>query len=140
MRLHQHLPPTPPSHRTTSPCSPSLTLHPITNTALDHLFLVLEALLACNPPRCLQFFMVFLTAGCFPISLCNSKHALSETLLRVFYLLICLLKACSSFKLMLMQVLKIVCGKKAGASLCQGVYSVKVQEQMKPLCISKNQD
>lgn len=73
-RLHKHLPPTPSSHGTVSPCPPSVSLHPITNAAVDHLFLVLEAPPARDPPSWLQFFTLFLAAGRFPISLCDSKR------------------------------------------------------------------
>lgn len=76
-------------------CLPSFPLHPITNTAVDHLFPVLEALPVCDLPSWLQFFTLFLVAGCFPISLCNSKHTSSTASPRVFYLPLCLLKVCS---------------------------------------------
>lgn len=126
LHLQQHLPPTPSSRRTVSPCLPSVLLHPITNTAVNHLFLVLEALPTCDPPRWLQFFTLFLMAGCFPISLCNSKHTLSATSLLVFILCSVFWRCVHLLNSCLRRFWRWSVEKKLGLVYSRGVCSVRV--------------
>lgn len=106
---------------------PAVHHHPSHHQCMDHLFLVLE-----TSPADVPHAVPLLPAGCSSIALYSSKHTLSTTLLPVFYLLLHLLKVCSSFKFPWLHSCR--CQRRSveqtQAALCPKVCSIKAGKSL----------